>query len=116
MTSERSRTFDSGDRARATLPSRAQLLLLVECAEQRELTSGEAYLLRLGVTHLASQVDAAAAERDAVVRDDSPLSVRCGYCKAPVGRSCVSRTAGAPLLTPHTARLDALRRRLEMAS
>lgn len=126
-------TFSGNDRAR-TLPSRAQLLTLVECAEQRALSSGEAYLLRLGVTHLASQLEQAGGrlqalrdERDAAVRErdtvrsraqveaGSPLLVSCGYCGAAAGVCCVS-VSGVPLAAPHTARLHALRRRLEVAS
>jgi hypothetical protein len=115
-------TFDRGDRARA-LPSRAQLLVLVAAAEERELTPGETRLLCRGVGHMAAQLEALRGERDVAVRErlkaqseaGSPLLVACRYCGAEVGVRCVS-VSGVPLAAPHTARLHALRRRLEAAS
>jgi hypothetical protein len=53
------RTFDRADRAPADLPSREQLLDLVDRAERGQLSLAEAYRLRLGVVWLAAQVEAA---------------------------------------------------------
>jgi hypothetical protein len=117
-------TFPVGNRAQTQLPSRAQLLVLVAAVEGRELTPSEPRLLGQGVKRLMARLDALRNERDTAVRarDEalrqagSPLMVSCGYCKAPVGRRCVSKSDGTVVLTPHTARLHALSRRLEVAS
>jgi hypothetical protein len=53
------RTFAHADRAPADLPTREQLLDLVDRAERGRLSLAEAYRLRLGVVALAARVDAA---------------------------------------------------------
>jgi hypothetical protein len=114
------KTFSRDDRARA-VPSRAQLLVLVAAEKERELTPGETRLLCRGVEHLSAQLEVLRDERDAAVRErdeaqagaGSPLSVPCGYCRAPIGRRCVAKVGGTVLVTPHTARLHALRSRAE---
>jgi polyribonucleotide nucleotidyltransferase len=111
-----SKTFTSPDRAPA-VPSRAQLTVLVECLGERELTPNEAALLQAGVEQLVAERDDAVRQRDeALAEAASALQVSCRYCKAPIGRRCVSKSDGTVVLIPHTARLDSLRRRLEVAS
>ena len=99
-------------------------------AERHVLTSAEVHQLRVGVVHLAAQLggagkairrltgerDKAVAERDSARREaaeSSPTLTPCPYCGAAAGVRCVSMEGAVPLQTPHTARLDAVRRLAE---
>lgn len=110
--------------APAALPSREQLLNLVDRTERHVLTPAEVHLLRVGVVHLAAQLggagkairrltgerDVALAERDAARRElalSGPRAVACAFCGAPAGVKCRSVRGVEPPRTPHTARLEA---------
>lgn len=111
----------------ADLPTREQLLGLINQAERRALTLAEAHRLRLGVTHLAAQLggaggrihkltadlDQARRERDGAVRElalSGPRAVECPFCGALAGEPCRSVRGVEPPREPHTARLDAASR------
>lgn len=112
---------------RLALPTREQLLNLVDRTERRALTPAETHQLRVGVVHLASQLggaggairrltaerDEARRERDVAVRElalSGPLAVECAFCGVSVGERCRSVRGVEPPRQPHTARLDAARR------
>jgi len=112
---------------RTDLPSREQLLILVDRTERHVLTPAETHLLRTGVKHLTAQLagagkaiyrltaerDEARAERDTARREaaeSSPTLVACPYCGVGAGVRCVSVKGALPPRTPHTARLDAASR------
>lgn len=111
----------------AGLPSREQLLGLIDSAGRRVLTPAEVHLLKVGVVHLASQLTKASgtirqltgdleqvrAERDEARREvalSGPRAVPCGFCGSPAGVDCRGVLGGELLVTPHTARLDAAQR------
>lgn len=106
------------------LPTKEQMLLLLDRAERHALTPREAHLLRLGVTHLAAQLASAGGrigkltaelvqarrERDEALRQvvaSSPLVAACPFCRAAVGVACRSMRGLEPPRTPHTARIRA---------
>ncbi|GAB2696760.1 zinc finger domain-containing protein [Kitasatospora kifunensis] len=109
------------------LPTREQLLNLVNRTERHVLTPAETHQLRVGVVHLASQLggagaairrltaerDAARRERDEAVRElalSGPQVVGCPFCGASAGERCTSVRGAEPPRQPHVARLDAAQR------
>jgi hypothetical protein len=112
--------------SRLPLPTREQLLILVERAG-RSLQPVEAAVLRRGVDHLGEQLvlagaslrqlgadlERARAELDVALRElgsVGPLSVPCSFCGAPVAARCRAVRGVEPPRTPHTARLHAAAR------
>lgn len=108
----------------AVLPSREQLLILIDRTDSHVLTPAEVHLLRAGVVHLAAQLagagravrrltderNTALAERDVARRElalQGPRAVACSFCGAPAGAKCRSVRGVEPPRTPHTARLEA---------
>lgn len=103
--------------AAAPLPTREQLLRLIDRAEQHVLTTFEAHQLRLGLAHLAGQLAGAGkairrltAELESarqVAASSGPLSVACRYCGAAAGVACRPMSGAELPRGSHTARLSA---------